>query len=149
MQSEQLRAAAGAWVGTSRLWLPDQPEHNAQVTASLAPAAGGKFGLLTYTWDYEGAAQEGLLLIGGGDGGAASIDFADSWHMGDLVLHCTGSLGPSGESDAVGAWSVEGGPDWGWRIVVTAGATALQVMMYVITPEGIEAPGFELALQRA
>ncbi len=143
----ELRAAEGEWTGGSSLWLPDEPTRTSSVAARLAAVAGGKFVQLSYTWDYEGAAQDGLLLLGG-EGERASAIFVDSWHMGDKSMALTGTSTAAGAVDVRGTWSVEGGPDWGWRIVVAPVAASLHVMMYVITPEGEEHPGFELALQR-
>ncbi|MBV9789980.1 MAG: DUF1579 family protein [Chloroflexi bacterium] len=141
---------AGAWTGNNRLWLPPAIEpYESPTTATLSPVVGGKLVQLAYTWSYEGDAQEGVLLIGHEpENGAVTVVWADSWHMGNKFMLCQGQI----EDDRVvvrGSWSVESGPDWGWRIELGEEAETLIMRMYVITPTGEEALGVEGIYTRA
>jgi hypothetical protein len=62
---DRLAACAGRWRGSNRLHDPHtgKPE-DTESTAVLATLLSGKFVRLDYTWSYQGASQEGSLLIG-------------------------------------------------------------------------------------
>lgn len=141
---------AGTWTGNNRLWLPPATEpYESPTTATLSPVVGGKFVQLAYTWAYEGDAQEGVLLIGHEpENGAVSVAWADSWHMGNKFMLCQGQI-EDRKIVVRGSWSVESGPDWGWRIELDATGETLIMHMYVITPAGEEALGVEAIYTRA
>lgn len=143
---DSLKAAKGNWSGEARLHLHEEPIRTSPSRASVALVADGKFASISYDWVYEGARQEGLLLLGleSADGPAAA-SFIDSWHMGDKLMACTGSAA-NGIVTVRGTYQVEGYPDWGWRIDV-ANDPALRVVMYNVSPEGEEYLGFELDFQ--
>jgi hypothetical protein len=141
---------AGAWSGTNRLWLPPAEEpYQSPTTATLSPIVGGKFVQLGYTWAFEGEAQEGVLLIGEEpENGAVTVVWADSWHMSNKFMLCQGQV----EDERVvvrGSWSVESGPDWGWRIELDTEDETLRMRMYVIEPAGDEGLGVEAIYTRA
>jgi hypothetical protein len=140
---DNLKAAQGTWSGESRLHLHEEPIRTSPSQASVTLEAGGKFLAVSYDWVFEGARQEGLILLGlETETGPAAAVFIDSWHMGDKIMTCAGT--PSGEIITVrGTYQVEGYPDWGWRIDVAFAAT-LRVVMYNVSPEGEEFLGFEL-----
>ena len=145
---ESLRTSIGAWTGTNRLFLPEEPIRDSPSNASVSLAARGKFSSIAYTWDFEGEAQEGMLLIGYA-GEVVTAVFVDSWHMGDKLMLCQGQVGANETIDVRGSYAVEGSPDWGWRIVVEPGDNVLRVTMYNVTPDGDEVLGVEASYSRA
>ncbi len=144
---ESLRTSIGAWTGANRLFLPEEPTRESQSTASVALVARGKFSTIAYTWAFEGESQEGLLLIGQADEVVSAV-FVDSWHMGDKLMLCEGRAAANEAIKVRGSYAVEGGPDWGWRIVVEPGDNTLRVTMYNVTPDGDEVLGVEASYTR-
>lgn len=138
-----LIAAVGKHAGISRLYLPGDPLRESPSRAQVDLIARGKFLALNYEWVFEGEPQAGLILIGlEHEGGPAGAGFVDSWHMGDKLMDCRGTETAKGLS-VLGHYSVEGSPDWGWRITVERDP-GLRVAMYNVMPEGGEELGFEL-----
>jgi hypothetical protein len=136
----------GEWSGTKRLWMgPGSPELASASRLTIAPVAKGKFITLSYRWAYEGAEQEGLVLVGNqNDDEAASAAWVDSWHMSGKVMACNGTVDDNGAIIVLGSYEAPPGPDWGWRITINEpGPGMLRIVMHNITPEG-EA---ELAVQ--
>lgn len=145
-----LAASIGAWTGKTQLWLPGDPTRESVSTASVDLVIRGKFSTIAYTWVFEGEPQEGLLLIGHEPTqGSIPVIFADSWHMGDALMMCQGHIAADNSLNVRGSYSVEGGPEWGWRIIIEPSAAALRIMMYNILPEGEEMPGFEMTYTRS
>ncbi len=134
-------ATHGKWVGSSKLYLPDDPLRASPSQAEVAPVARGKFLTISYDWSFEGEPQSGVILLGL-EGETASAIFIDSWHMGDKLMELRGTSTQTGVS-VLGHYSVEGSPEWGWRIAVDF-EPGLRVMMYNVIPEEGEVLGFEL-----
>jgi hypothetical protein len=133
---------AGKWSGTNRLilsWLPN-PEHLSPSEMTAGPDVRGLFLRLTYTWQHEGTAHEGTILIGYDRGNdVATAAWADSWHQGARVMACEGSLGDDGTVNVKGSYPAPPDPDWGWRIVLTpVSENRLTLEMFNITPDGTE-----------
>ena len=148
----RLAACVGRWRGSSRLHDPHtgKPEDSTS-TAVLTTLLGGRFIRLDYDWSYQGAPQEGSVLIGfRSEPGKATAHWIDSWHMSDGVMACEGAIEPDGTIAVRGGYAAPPGPDWGWRIVVRPGdGSALQVAMHNVTPDGQEAPAVEATYARA
>lgn len=130
----------GNWVGNNLLrlsWLPD-PDHHSPSTLSVRSAANGHFLVFTYTWTYEGEAQEGWLLVGNNnEQEVATAAWVDSWHMNGKVMACQGTVDEGGIISLLGSYEAPPGRDWGWRIIVTPGAgDALDLTMLNVTPDG-------------
>lgn len=140
---------AGAWAGTSRLWLPPAEEpYESSTTATLSPIVGGKFVQLGYTWAFEGEAQEGVLLIGHEpEHGAVTVVWADSWHMGNKFMLCQGQI-ENNQIVVRGSFAVESGPDWGWRIELEVVRETLHMRMYNVEPAGDEMLGVKAIYTR-
>ena len=146
-----LYALAGLWSGTNKLWFtPDSPVIESASTAQIEPLAAGKFLSLRYTWTYEDVPQEGMLLIGCCTADeSATIVFVDSFHMDEGVMVCQGTHTHAGTVDARGSYSVEGGPEWGWRISIEpASNDAFRLAMYNIMPDGTEMLAVEVHYTR-
>lgn len=132
----------GDWTGTNRLGLsPDAPVRESESTASVTPAAQGRFLVVRYLWADEGKPQDGELLV--------SLDpkrselvaaWIDSWHMGDRFMTLTGTPRGDGTICVEGAYEAPPGPDWGWRIEIhPEGAGQFEMLMTNISPDGEEA----------
>lgn len=145
-----LQTAAGTWTGQKHLYLPDEPTRSVASTATVAPAAGGRFCTIAYTWSFEEQPQDGLLLIGPLDDPAAlAVAWVDSWHMSSSMMLCQRQPDASGAVNVRGSYQVEQSPDWGWRIVIQPGSETLRIVMHNISPEGEEFLGVEALYTRA
>ncbi|MGQ0600226.1 MAG: DUF1579 family protein [Anaerolineales bacterium] len=145
--SEIEASLIGNWAGTNILyasWLPD-PERPSHSSLSVAPAAKGNFLTFTYTWIFEEALQEGLLIVGNNnEQEVATAAWVDSWHMSNKIMLCTGSVDQQGVITVQGSYEAPPGPDWGWRITITPVSGAeLRLVMHNLSPEGKD----ELAVQ--
>ena len=130
----------GNWNGTNSLWLsPDEPARTSDSTLSISPAVKGKFVEVNYTWTESDHDQEGILLIGyESKRELTTAVWADSWHMGEKIMICQGTLTEDGAVDVRGHYQAPTGPDWGWRIVLQAVENELHFVMYNIWPNGKE-----------
>lgn len=157
---QALARCAGTWLGTNRLHDPHtNAPQDSPSTLTVTPILHGRFLRVDYTWVYDGAPQEGTLLIGYESAAEAVTAFwADTWHMGSAVLVCRGSSAPplpDGEGSlwVLGSYEAPPGPDWGWRTVIQPGAAGkdgtLQLSMYNITPGGEEHIAVEATYTRA
>lgn len=148
---DPLVACAGRWAGTSRLQDPQSGVEDASAsTATIAPILGNRFVRLDYTWAYHDAPQEGSLLVGhDAAAGEAVVCWVDTWHMGDKVMICRGSVEPGGAVAVRGSYAAPPGPDWGWRMVITPGPRRLRVVMFNIDPAGHEERAVEAEYEPA
>ncbi len=141
---EKLSALAGNFTGTSRLQDPmNNIAEESPSSMTVTPMLGGKFVRLDYTWGYQGAPQEGSILVGfNPKSGEVTAHWIDGWHNGTRVMPCTGTSDGKNISVA-GSYPAPPGPDWGWKTVIEPGADSLTVTMYNVWPEGKE----ELAVE--
>jgi hypothetical protein len=149
---EKLYSLAGEWVGTKRLWLsPEAPESRSAVQAVVSLVAQQKFLSIGYSWEYEGAPQDGLLLVGfNSQGQVEQAVWVDSWHMNDQMMLLTGESSSAGPVMLRGSYPAPPGPDWGWWIEMDPGDGALlKVLMHNVSPEGQAVPAVEIVLDRA
>ena len=139
----QFSSLSGEWKGTRRLYLSwlAEPEVKSASRLTVAKAARGSFELMDYTWKYDGISQEGLLLIGYDEAqNAATVAWADSWHMNRKIMHCTGDIDKAGVLKVSGSYEAPPGPDWRWRIAISSeGKDRFRIVMHNLSPEGNEA----------
>jgi hypothetical protein len=152
MALDRLLQLAGEWRGRSTLQDPEmglQPD-TSESTLMVSPLLDGRFVRMDYTWSYHGKPQSGSMLIGSRTKtGAASVHWIDSWHNGESVMACEGAE-TDGGIDVRGSYAAPPGPDWGWRIAITANASgSLAIVMHNISPEGREQPAVEGQYSRA
>jgi hypothetical protein len=151
---EKLVACEGRWRGTNRLHDPNtnRPEDSPS-TLVVTPILRGWFVRLDYSWAYQGAPQEGSLLVGyhakAEKADAASAYWIDTWHNGHLGMTCRGTLGENGAVSVRGSYSAPPGPDWGWRTEIIPEGNTLHIVMFNVTPEGQEAVAVEASYTRA
>lgn len=148
---DTLLACAGTWHGGSRL---QDPATNAgkesDSTLAVVPMLGARFVRLDYGWAYDGAPQEGSLLLGyEPTSQTISAHWIDSWHMGRAVMTCVGTAGGNPTVSVRGSYPVAPGPDWGWRIELTPSADdRLRLVMINISPDGAEELAVEASYSR-
>ncbi|HSL21619.1 MAG TPA: DUF1579 family protein [Vicinamibacterales bacterium] len=142
----------GAWSGTSRLYRPwtSPAESDSDSTAVVTTAAAGTAVSITYTWAFEGAPQEGVLLLTRHpEGQQVTAVWTDSWHMGHDFMRSVGRTEADGAVSVLGSYAAPPGPDWRWRTVLRAsGRDAFELLMYNISPEGEEALAFHNRYRR-
>jgi len=139
MPLDALIACAGRWKGTNTLQDPhtQKPEESPS-TLQVTPILAKRFVRLDYTWSHQGNPQEGSLLIGF-DPNTRTISghWIDTWHMAHAAMICLGPEPTSGTLKLAGTYAAPPGPDWGWRIEITAaaGVEALRITMTNVWPE--------------
>lgn len=121
-----------------------------EVEAKLEAVLSDTYLRLDYQWSYEDRPQSGTLLVGSEADGNATAAWADTWHTNRKIMHFTGKAvaatdGKGEHIDLLGSWEVPGHGTWGWRIELSQGE-GLDLMMFIITPDGAEGPAVELRL---
>jgi hypothetical protein len=142
----RLKELVGDWFGTNRVWLsPGEPVRESETSATIALAAHSAFLTITYTWSDSGEPQDGILIVRlAQEPSSLDMVWIDSWHTGGKFMEFRGEEHGDGQVSAIGSYSAPEGPDWGWRITLTAGAgDGYEVRMYNIPPHGIEALAVE------
>ncbi len=155
-ESIDFQSYSGNWQGTSRLHDPitEQPEdsssslilQNAQSAADAegdAPAA-----LIGYTWAYQGAPQQGTLLLYV-KAAKPRAQWTDTWHTGGEPMPLDTETDTANALSLLGSYAAPPGPDWGWRIVLEPGGETLQLRMDNITPDGEALPAVEATYRRS
>lgn len=140
--SENFKKLAGEWRGKNLLyttWIIENPVSESESFCQIELAAGAKFLKIEYDWIYENEKQDGLLLIGSEkDSDETQAVWIDSWHMSDKFMSCNGKY----TEDSIlmkGFYKVPNHPDWGWRTdVIFSDKNAFKIVMYNVSPEGVE-----------
>ncbi len=147
---EALAISSGSWRGTSVLQDPmNNIADRSESSATVTPAAAGKFIRIDYTWSYKGESQEGSYLIGvNPKSGEVTAHWIDSWHNGTRAMPCLGTLA-EGKISVLGSYPAPPGPDWGWKTEIVPGRDALSIVMYNVWPEGKEELAVEMSFERA
>lgn len=131
----------GEWEGTNLLRFgPDTPVSTSASKMTVAPVANGKFLGFTYDWSYDGAGQEGLILVGyHKKQRAVTAAWVDSFHMSAKIMNCEGGLRENGEIDFKGFYEAPPDPDWGWRTSIRIDESGkLLIVMFNCSPDGAE-----------
>lgn len=114
---QRLDSFVGEWAGENDLrMMPEDAFTSSPSTATATSAAGGSAVMLAYTWaDFDGAPQDGLLVLGDGPlpGRVAAI-WVDAWHQQPRWMDMAGSVsehrvsvsGAYGEGDESGGWHI-------------------------------------------
>lgn len=143
---DKLITYAGTWQGTNILQDSNsgQPEES-PAFANVMPVLDGRFVRIDYTWEYQGNAQAGSLLIGyEAEANVVTGQWIDTWHMSDKVMSCRSSAGENDLITLLGSFEAPPGPAWGWRTdLLLAEADQLVMMMYTISPDEEESPAVE------
>ena len=136
----------GAWTGENRLilsWLPN-PEHLSKTDLTVSTVVNDKFLSFAYTWEHDGAGHQGLLIVGNENPEEkATASWVDSWHMSGGVLFCKGRVADDGVIHLLGSYEAPPDPDWGWRTEIRSASDSLTILMFNVSPDGVE----ELAVE--
>lgn len=148
-----LEALVGAWGGANRLWLdPRGPGEVSAAVADVALVAGGGFASIAYSWAFEDAPHDGLLLVRLADIPTA-IDavWVDSFHTSGSFMTFRGEVDPSGRWSLYGTYAAQEGPAWGWRIVLVGDdpVGSFRLAMWNLPPGGTEERAVEARFRRA
>lgn len=138
--TELMEQLVGEWTGTNLLRLePGVPDRITPSSLSVSTVAGGRFISLTYTWSFDGAPQEGFMMVGyDKSDGLATVAWGDSWHQNSKVMLSEGVIHDDGEVDVKGYYGVPGQTPWGWRTTIKPTPTGLLLEMYNCEPDAPE-----------
>lgn len=129
----------GDWAGMNHLWLdPSEPAHSSRTTLRVSLAAQGQFLTLQYTWAFDTALQDGLLVLGQAPGEKVQAVWIDSFHTQEKFMVFKEAAGEAGHVTLQGSYAAPPGPDWGWQIAL---APSLQeqnfkIFMHNMSPDG-------------
>lgn len=130
----------GAWQGHKRLWMEGEggPVRTSASRLVVTRVACGAYLSFAYSWAFDGAPQEGVLIVGNdNDAQAASAAWGDSFHMSAKLMACAGRVDAPGLVTLEGSYAAPPGPDWGWRIgIELPAADALRIVMHNVEPGG-------------
>lgn len=145
-----LRAMTGEWQATNQLWLmPGTPAHDSVSRLTVAPVVGEAVTMLRYTWAYEGAPHEGVMLVRDVPAAPPLIVWYDSFHSGGTFMTFGQGTRTDDALTATGSYAAPTGPDWGWRIEVhVPAADTLLLRHYNIMPDGQEGLAVEARYTR-
>ena len=78
----KLGSLAGQWTGINKLWfMPGDPVRESESECSVTFGAAGTVALISYTWDYEGQSQEGVMMVRAESGTEdVQVSWIDTWH---------------------------------------------------------------------
>ncbi len=128
---EWFTACSGGWRGQSVLHFPHAgSREESSSTANLTVLPEGSI-RLDYTWAYQGQPQYGSLQVQD-DRPGVSASWTDTWHTGNQPMTFFGVYGNA--LSLRGSYAAPPGPDWGWRIDLTAGGGQLRLLMWNIHP---------------
>ncbi len=139
--NKDLAKYAGSWRGTNNLYLSWTPKQITQSPSDLTVSlkANKQFVAFEYTWAYEGAPQEGIILLGcDTKSDAVQTVWTDSWHSSHTFMLSDGAVAKDGKISVKGYYKVKDNPDWGWRTDIIPGTDNLRIVMYNVSPEGEE-----------
>ena len=153
-KSIDLQPYTGTWQGTNRLHDPitERPEDSASsvILQSANPAAETDdvpVLQMDYTWAYQGAPQNGTLLLYG-PAAKPRAQWTDTWHTGGEPMPFETEAEGKNALSLLGSYAAPPGPDWGWRIVLEPLSETLQLRMDNITPDGEDLPAVEATYRR-
>ncbi len=139
--NEDFAKFTGDWKGTNNIylsWLPD-PIKPSNGLMNISMKARGQFVQFDYTWEYEGEPQEGLIVLGcDTESNAVQVVWTDSWHSRHTFMVSDGAVDESGSVSVKGYYKVPGHPDWGWRTDIIPADDSIKIVMYNVSPEGLE-----------
>lgn len=143
---------SGEWKGSKRVYLNGEtgPVHESRSRLTIATAARDCYLMLAYTWKFEAAPHEGVMLLGyDEDGNAATAAWGDSWHMSKKIMHCAGQINAAGIFEVRGSYEAPPGPDWGWGITLAVTRPdGLELEMFNYSPEGEQSIAVRAAFAR-
>ena len=147
----QLARMAGQWQGRFRLWFaPGDPADDTAQRGSIRVLLGGRVLLHEYSGHCNGEPMEGVALIAYHlDESRYESAWAESFGTGTALMYSTGASGDPRLSVLGSYADGQGGPRWGWRTAIEQpDDDTLDLRMYNITPDGVEALAVEVNYRR-
>lgn len=139
--NEEYADLIGEWEGVNKLylsWMPD-PLKKSDSHMTVSHKAKGQFVQFDYTWVYEGEPQEGMIVLGCDEkSDAVQLVWTDSWHSRHTFMVSNGRVQSDGTITAKGFYKVPDHPDWGWRTNIERDGDSIKLIMYNVSPEGVE-----------
>lgn len=137
----KLGSLAGQWTGINKLWfMPGDPVRESESECSVTFGAAGTVALISYTWDYEGQSQEGVMMVRAESGTEdVQVSWIDTWHTQSKFMSFEPEEGVEGMVAVRCSYAAPPGPDWGWRIMIDSDdADEFHIVMHNIMPDGKE-----------
>lgn len=147
----QLARMAGQWQGRFRLWFtPGEPADDTVQRGSIRVLLGGRVLVHEYSGQCNGEPMEGVALIAYHlDESRYESAWAESFGTGTALMYSTGASGDPRLSVLGSYADGQGGPRWGWRTAIEQpDDDTLDLRMYNITPDGVEALAVEVNYRR-
>ena len=141
----------GEWEGMTRTWFePDVLADESPTRGVFRPLLDGRFILHEYAGVLKGELFQGMTIYGYNvQRNKCQATWMDTAHMGTSMMHL------EGEGKGRGFWLLgtyddpNGGPPWGWRIVVELETeNRLVITSYNINPQGRESKAIEIICNR-
>jgi len=150
MDVHELVQLAGRWRGTNRLHDPHTPApEETPSTLILRAMPGEQIVRIEQEWSYQGAKQEGLLLIIAGYPGRASLHWIDTWHQPTTLMFLEQDQKTADRFTFLGSYPAPTGPDWGWRVELKYDpAGTLRLDMFNVSPDRKSTPAVESTYTR-
>jgi hypothetical protein len=149
-QQGVLSSFAGAWRGTTKLWLdPSSAPEETTTTLLAEPLLGGRWLRLSVTGTAFGKPHAGEMLLGfHKDAGEYEAAWIDSSHTGSAIMFSKGRASERGIIDVLGSY-LGGEERWGWRTVIRSPAAGeLLIEAFNVAPNGGEERAMESSLRR-
>lgn len=144
------KALEGRWGGQKRLWLSrDEPEEKSEARAGIQISEDNRQVELDYSWLYDDRRQSAVLTALLRGNGKAECRWSDTFHTSGQPMKLKGKVDEKGFVSVRGAYAVERGAEWGWRIDLDpASAKLMRIVMYNVSPEGKEELAVEAIFRR-
>ncbi|MBN1878780.1 DUF1579 family protein [bacterium] len=143
-----LSRSKGRWKGVKKLWLaPGKSCRECDITARVGESALGRSAVIDYEWTLEGERQQGHLMLNPDYGkGAVQAAWIDSFHMATGIMILKGEFTEHDTIDLIGSYPAPPGPDWRWRMIISASDNKLTLINYNVSPGGDEHLAIEVSL---
>lgn len=149
-QHQALAELAGRWSGDTELYLdPAAAPETSPTWATIEPLLAGRWLRIEYRGTATAQPHAGALILGyHRDAGAFEAAWIDSFHTGTAMMMSVGEARADGVISVLGSYAA-GAERWGWRTTLRrAGADALLIESFNVTPDGQEFPAVVTRLRR-
>jgi hypothetical protein len=123
----------GAWSASNAFrMMPEDEYATTSATLDVSPGPGPSALCVRYTWQHEGVAQDGVLVVAAAEPeGAVQAVWLDSFHQQPAWMELAGHVEASGRVQLVGTY---GDGAWGWRIALDPSDGLPEIVMDNVPP---------------
>lgn len=148
MIPEGFEKLKGNWSGFNKLYMmPEDPVRESKSTASIDTVAKGQTLRIEYTWEFDGAEKDGIILLTSPkESPEVTMVWTDAFHMEHSFMVCKGEFNGS-EINVKGSYQIGDYPEWYWRTIFTCD-DVFAFKMYNISPEGEEFIAVDSSFER-